>query len=38
MSEQIKRLPKIALWNGADLFRAFIIGVIVGVVIAEIIL
>jgi len=34
MSEQIKRLPKGPLWSGNDLTIAFIVGVVVGLIIA----
>lgn len=34
MSNQIKRLPKGPIWTGNDLTIAFIVGVIVGFIIA----
>ena len=34
MNEQLKRLPKGPLWTGNDLTIAFIVGVVVGFIIA----
>jgi len=33
MNEQIKRLPKIAIWHDIDMFLAVIIGVAIGLII-----
>ena len=33
MNEQIKRLPKTALWNDVDIFKAVAIGIAIGIVI-----
>ena len=33
-SEQVKRLPKMALWHDKDMVIAFLIGVILGLIIS----
>ena len=35
-SEQIKRLPKMAIWHDKDMIISFLIGVILGIVISAI--
>ena len=32
-SEQVKRLPKIAIWNDKDMVIAFLVGVVIGSII-----
>lgn len=32
-SEQVKRLPKMALWNDKDMVISFLIGVVIGSII-----
>ena len=33
MSEQIKRLPKIAIWHDKDMIRSFLVGIVIGSII-----